>query len=181
MFRAQNLLIFILIFTSLLASGQRYTQSGVVHTEIQMYNKNGVQINGVSKEAHIEYSGDSKMQITVDPKTFVTDNIEFNRQLDNAFIGNFKFIAEFDASTFEYQSRYNETLEIEAETEINNEYGVVTILLIVNNQNTTNENRYVIVGKGEVGIDDYKLNELFPELTGVLKFQFTQNLTSKYR
>ncbi|MGB0402458.1 MAG: hypothetical protein ACPGEG_00085 [Salibacteraceae bacterium] len=163
------------------ASQGLYQQSGIIHTEVQMYTKDGVQINGTSKEMHIELpDAGTKMVILLDPQTIITDNIEFNEEMDNAILGNFKFLAEVDVSAFEYQSRYNEMVELASECEINNVTGNTVIQLVVNNKKTNSENIYIIVGKGEIDIEEYNLHQVFPNLKGELKFQFTQTIKVKY-
>lgn len=174
------LLILVLCYVVGLGQGM-YQQSGIIHTEVQMYTKDGVQINGSSKEMNIDLAeAGSKMLITLDPQTILTDNIDFNTEMENAVLGNFKFLAEINPSDFEYQSRYNQRIEIPAECEINNVTGNTIIQLVVNNKKTNSENTYIIVGKGEIKVEDYNLNQVFPNIKGELKFQFTQTLKVKY-
>ena len=167
---------------SLSSVAQRHTQSGVIHTDIQVFTKDRIQINGTSKEMHIEYPpAEQKMIIRLDPHSIETDNIEFNEELEECLLGNFVFEAEVDGSRFEYQSRYNDTFEVESDATINNITRKVPILLIVNNKKTTDKNTLVIVGKGEMKLNDFELEEFFPQLEGVLKFQFTQNMVVNFR
>jgi hypothetical protein len=171
----------LIVFLALNSFAQRYTQSGVVHTEIKAFTKNDVQINGNSKEMEVEYPpNEHKMVLRLDPHTILSDNIEFNKQLDQSLLGSFVFLAEIDGSKFDFQSKYNETFEVEAEATINNITLKIPIVMVVNNKKTNNSNTLIIVGKGEIGIEDFELQEIFPDLTGVIKFQFTQNLVIKY-
>jgi len=169
------------ILMSYCSFGQQYTQNGIVHTDIQMFTKNGTQINGNSKEMVIEYGSGDKMVIRIDPHTITTDNIEFNKELYDCILGSFVFVAEVDASRFEYQSNYNETTELESEATINNVTRNVKLTLIMTNKKTTNRNVIVIVGKGTFNIADFNLEEKFPNLKGELIFQFTQNLVVTYK
>ncbi|MBD78892.1 MAG: hypothetical protein CL840_08230 [Crocinitomicaceae bacterium] len=176
-----TLVLFLLILGSS-SYAQRYTQSGVIHTEIQLFTKNGIQINGSSKEMHVDYPAqDQKMVIRLDPHTIRTDNIDFNKQLDECLLGNFVFTSEVDASSLEFRSKYNETIEVEAEAEINNITQQVKLYLILSNKKTTNKNEIIIVGKGVINISDFELDNIFPDLEGELIFQFTQNLVVNYK
>lgn len=172
----------IFLFVSYSSFGQQYTQSGTIHTDIQLFTKNGTQINGNSKEMEIEYPAqDRKMVITLDPHTITTDNIEFNKQLNDCSLEDFVFVAEVDASSLEFKSNYNESIEIETTTTINNITKRVKITLIMSNKKTTNRNVIVIVGKGNFNIADFNLEEEFPNLEGELLFQFTQNLIVTFK
>lgn len=170
------------LFLSFSIAAQHYTQSGVIHTDVQLYTKEGVQINGNSKEMHIEYPpNENKMVINLDPHTIVTDNIDLNKQIEKSLLANFVFIAEVDGDRFDFQSKYNDTFEVEADAEINNITKKIPIVIIVNNKKTNNQNTIIIVGKGEIKLVDFGLEEFFPQLDGVLKFQFTQNMRINYR
>lgn len=178
-----------LVFTILIATlysfssvGQRYTQAGQVHTFIQTSTKEGVSINGSSSETKIDYSqGGNQMVINLDLITLKTDNIEFNQQLENAFLGPLEVIAEVDASKFEYQSKYNEVIESNAVARLNNEESNILIRIIVTNKKTINTNTYNITGTGILKLSDHKLEDKFPMLSDEIKFEFTQSLKSTFR
>jgi hypothetical protein len=121
------------------------------------------------------------MVLRLDPHTIETDNLIFDAQLQKSLLGSFVFVAEVDGSRFEFQSKYNETIEIEAVTTINNVTKRIPITLIVTNKKTINNNTLIILGKGEISIEDFELEEFFPQLKGNIKFQFTQNLLLNYR
>ena len=176
-----SLITFLTLFICSISLAQQYSQSGVIHTDMQLYTKNGIQINGTSKEMHIEYPVQGqKMEVTLDPHTIKTDNIEFDQQLYDCLLEDFVFVAELDASSLEYHSNYNETIELQTRATINNVTQNVMLYLIISNKKTTNRNVMEISGKGRISISDFKLDEIFPNLEGELIVRFTQNLIITY-
>ena len=176
-----SLITFLTLFICSISLAQQYSQSGVIHTDMQLYTKNGIQINGTSKEMHIEYPvQDQKMEVTIDPHTIKTDNIEFDQQLYDCILEDFVFVAELDASSLEYHSNYNETIELQTRATINNVTQNVMLYLIISNKKTTNRNVMEISGKGRISISDFKLDEIFPNLEGELIVRFTQKLIITY-
>ena len=161
---------------------QRYVTSGKVHTFIQTSTKEGVAINGSSTDMQIEYPPNQEiMRLQLDPLTLTTDNIEFNEQLQNSLLGPFEFVIEVDASRFDYQSKYNEKMELDAEVSINNITSNIIVTLVVTNKKTINTNNYAIAGSGVVVVDDHELREVFPNIGDEIIFKFTQNLSAKLR
>ncbi|MCB0479872.1 MAG: hypothetical protein KDC83_00500 [Flavobacteriales bacterium] len=164
------------------AMGQRYTQAGKVHTFIQTSTKDDVAIRGNSTDAKIDYSqGGTQMFISLDPHTIITDNIEFNQQLEKSNLGLIEMLAEVDVSRLQYQSRYNEVIEAQAVVTFNNQESNVLITLIVTNKKTNDNNTYSITGTGELNVDDHKLHDIFPNIGDKIAFEFTQFLSASLR
>lgn len=175
-------LVVVILITPNFILGQRYTEATKVHTYIQTSTKNGVAINGSSNEMKIEYPQNGhEMQIYLDPLTISTDNLEFNEQMQESLLGPFEIKAEVDVSRFEYQSRYNEVLESQAQATINDITRNVIITLVVTNKKTINTNTYVITGTGVIDVEAHKLHDVFPNIADEIKFEFTQSLSATLR
>ncbi|UTW63878.1 hypothetical protein KFE98_07000 [bacterium SCSIO 12741] len=175
------LLIALLLFSGL-SFGQQYVQTGMVHTEIQAATQNGVPINGSSKDMKIEYPPSQDLMVLyLDPMTLQTDNIEFNEQLQNSFLGNIEIVLEVDVNQFEYHSHADENITVSGEATINNNTSEIIVVLTVSNKKTNNQNMYQISGSGAFNILDYGLEEIFPNLDPIVKFQFSQSLQANFR
>lgn len=177
-----GLLILLLIVTGIQdLFSQRFLRATKVDLFIEGETRDGVKLKGQSREVELQYPpGAGLMVLHLDPKTIITDNLTFNKHMEDAFLGAIHMELPFQTEEIEYRSMQNERFDTEGLLRLNNREKKIKVSLNITSNKSNLRNMYSISGLVIVRVSDFTLEEHFPELSGSIKFEFSQTVEVNY-